>query len=54
MDTQEPLEPRKPKRDLWYKLQIVLQPIGGLITAVTIALVGYFGSGYLNNKQNKD
>jgi hypothetical protein len=54
MDTQEPVEPKKAKRDLWDKLQIVLQPIGGLITAVTIALVGYFGSGYLNSKQNND
>ena len=54
MDTEEPLEPKKEKRDLWDKLQIVLHPIGGLITALTIALVSYFGSDYLNNKQNND
>jgi len=54
MDTQEPLESKKTKRDLWDKLQIVLQPIGGMITALTIALVGYYGSGYLSNKQNND
>jgi hypothetical protein len=54
MDTQEPLEPKKPKRDFWDKIQIFMQPIGGLITALTIALVSYYGSDYLNNKQNND
>lgn len=52
MDAKEPLEPKK--RDLWDKIQIVMQPIGGLITALTIALVSYFGSSYLNNRQNND
>jgi len=54
MGTEEPLVPKKEKRDLWDKVQIVMQPIGGLITALTIALVSYFGSGYLNNRQNND
>ena len=54
MDTEEPLDPKKEKRDLWDKIQLVMQPIGGLITALTIALVTYFGSGYLNNRQNND
>jgi hypothetical protein len=52
MDAKEPLEPKK--RDFWDKIQIVMQPIGGLITALTIALVSYFGSSYLNNRQNND
>jgi hypothetical protein len=54
MDTEEPVAPQKEKRDLWDKIQIVMQPIGGLITALTIALVSYYGSAYLNNKQNND
>lgn len=54
MDTEEPLVPKKGKRDFWDKMQIVMQPIGGLITALTIALVSYFGSSYLNNKQNNE
>jgi hypothetical protein len=54
MDPEEPLVPKKEKRDLWDKIQIVLHPIGGLITALTIALVSYFGSDYLNKKQNND
>lgn len=54
MDTEEPLVPKKEKRDLWDKIQIILQPIGGLFTALSIALVSYFGSNYLNNKQNSE
>jgi hypothetical protein len=54
MGTEEPLEPRKEKRDAWDKIVIILQPLGGLLTALTIALVSYFGSNYLNNKQNND
>ena len=54
MDTEEPLVPQKEKRDIWDKIQIILQPIGGLFTALAIALVSYFGSDYLNNKQNDE
>src|SRR5665647_1920117 len=54
MDTEKPIVPKKEKRDLWDKIQIVMQPIGGLITALTIALVSYYGSSYLNNKQNNE
>jgi hypothetical protein len=54
VDTKESLEPKKEKRDFWDKFQIVLHPIGGLITALTIALVSYFGSEYLNRRQSND
>jgi hypothetical protein len=54
MDTEEPLVPKQEKRDLWDKIQIVLHPVGGLITALTIALVSYYGSDYLNKKQSND
>ena len=54
MDTEEPLVPKKEQRDIWDKIQIILQPIGGLFTALAIALVSYFGSDYLNNKQNDE
>ena len=54
MDIEKPLDPKKEKRDTWDKIQIVMQPLGGLITALTIALVSYYGSAYLNNKQNND
>jgi hypothetical protein len=54
MDTEEPVKRKKKQRDLWDKIEIVMHPIGGLITALTIALVSYYGSDYLNNKQNND
>lgn len=54
METDEPLVPQTKKRDKWDKLNILMQPIGGLITAITITLVSYFGSVYLNNKQNNE
>lgn len=54
MDIEEPLKPTKGKRDTWEKIQILMQPIGGLLTALTIALVSYYGSSYLNNKQNNE
>ena len=54
MGTEEPIVPKKPERDFWDKIQIVMQPLGGLVTALTIALVSYFGSSYLNNKQNNE
>ena len=38
----------RPKRDGWDKLAIILQPIGGLLTALAIALLGYMSSNYLN------
>jgi len=54
MGTEEPIVPKRPERDFWDKIQIVMQPLGGLVTALTIALVSYFGSSYLNNKQNNE
>jgi len=52
MDTEEPVAPQKRDKDKWDKLNILMQPIGGVITAITIALVSIIGSFYLNNKQN--
>jgi hypothetical protein len=42
---------REGKRDSWDKLAIILQPVGGLLTAVAIALLGYFSSDFLNRRQ---
>jgi len=41
-------EPRKEK-DLWDKLQIVFHPLNGLLTAATVALLGYYTSGLLRD-----
>ena len=54
MDTEEPLVPQKGKRDTWDKMKSSCILLKGLITALTIALVSYYGSAYLNSRQNND
>jgi hypothetical protein len=39
------------KRDAWGKLGILLQSGGGLLTAVTVAILGFFGSNYLKDRE---
>lgn len=34
-------------KDRWDKLDIIMKPVGGLITAIAIGLLGFFGSSYL-------
>lgn len=41
-------------RDFWDKLQILLQPLGGLLTAVAVAMVGVMGSQVLDRRQAAD
>jgi hypothetical protein len=43
-----------PERDFWSKLQILLTPIGGLLTALSVALLGLYGSSFFNKKQELD
>src|SRR5512139_2017835 len=43
-------EPTKP-RDTWDKIQILLHPVGGLLTAAAIALLGFITSSALNKRQ---
>jgi hypothetical protein len=38
----------------WDKIAIVLQPVGGLLTALAVAFVGIMGSTYLNRSQSQD
>ncbi|MCX6304980.1 MAG: hypothetical protein NT040_08430 [Bacteroidetes bacterium] len=42
------------KKDRWEKADIILRPIGALITALTIAYVSYAASDYLSKGQEKD
>ncbi len=41
----------KPK-DFWDKIQVVLQPLGGLLTAVAVTFVGIKGSQVLDRRQS--
>ena len=44
----------KPQKDLWDKLAIIMEPVGGLITAITIAMVSYYASDYINRNQENE
>src|ERR1700730_2869829 len=44
----------EPERDFWSKLQIILSPVGGLLTALAVAFLGIWGSAHLNRKQESD
>ncbi len=41
-------------RDLWDKLDILMRPVGGLLTAAAIALLGFITSSALNQRQTID
>ena len=50
--THIPPGPTGPRhRDHWDKLQIILQPVGGLLTAAAIALFGFVTSNKLDQRQ---
>jgi len=38
----------------WEKVEVILQPLGGLLTALAVAGVGFFGSRYLSSQQEID
>src|SRR6187431_1369492 len=54
MAVKETVEPPDYKKDIWDKAEIVLHPLGGLITAITIAMVSYYASDYINRNQENE
>jgi hypothetical protein len=42
------------ERDSWDKARIILQPVGGLVAALAIALTGFIGSSYLTKMQERE
>jgi hypothetical protein len=44
----------EPKRDAWDKAAIVLQPVGGLLTALAVAVLGFWTSSYLRERERRD
>lgn len=46
--------PPPPRRDNWDKAAIVLQPVGGLLTAVAVAILGFWTSSYLRERERRD
>ncbi|MFN0179660.1 MAG: hypothetical protein ACKVZ0_12750 [Gemmatimonadales bacterium] len=45
---------RPDHKDLWDKLQIVMAPLGGLLTALAVASLGFFGSRALEQQQSSE
>jgi len=43
--------PVRPVRDVWDKVQILVQPLGGLFTAMALAILGFKSSEFLNRRQ---
>lgn len=41
-------------KDKWDKIRIILGPLGGLLTALAVAIVGFFGSRVLEQRQTLD
>lgn len=51
--TDQPAQ-RPPVRDRWDKAAIVLQPLGGLLTAVAVAVLGFWTSSYLRAREGRE
>jgi hypothetical protein len=43
-----------PRRDRWDKISIVLQPVGGLLTALAVAILGFWTSSYLRERERRE
>ena len=46
--------PARKERDAWDKAEIILKPVGGLLTAVAVALLGYVTSSYLRDREARE
>ncbi len=46
------MEPRE--KDFWDKAAIVLQPVGGLLAALAVAGLGFFGSQFIERRQAEE
>ncbi|NOT06760.1 MAG: hypothetical protein HOP28_01005 [Gemmatimonadales bacterium] len=44
----------KDHKDFWDKLQIVLSPLGGLLTAIAVASLGFIGSRTIEKQQSNE
>ena len=42
------------KRDFWEKVSLILHSSGGLLTAITVAIISLIGSSYLKDREIKE
>jgi hypothetical protein len=47
-------EPKQRKKDKWEIAQVLLEPVGGLLTALAVAGLGFFGSRTIERQQRFD
>ena len=50
----EPAPPAPDRRDGWDKAAIVLQPVGGLLTALAVAVLGFWTSSWLRDREARE
>ena len=53
-DAPPPGSEKDKGRDGWDKAAIILQPVGGLLTAVAVAVLGFYTSSYLRERERRD
>src|SRR5512132_33591 len=46
--------PPSPPRDAWEKADIILQPVGGLLTALAVAILGFWTSSFLRQREARE
>ena len=44
----------KKEKDKWDKVDIILKPVGGLLTAIAVSSLGLLGTDYLKKKEKSD
>src|SRR5262250_3596443 len=47
-------ETAKSEKDFWDKVDIVLRPLNGLLTALAVALLGYYTSNIVRQQETRD
>ncbi|HQU34931.1 MAG TPA: hypothetical protein PLB88_11485, partial [Thermoanaerobaculaceae bacterium] len=47
-------KPEKPEKDWWDKAAVILHPLGGLLAALAVAGLGFFGSQFLEKRQAEE
>src|SRR5215471_16374682 len=50
---EEEEKEEKQGKDFWDKLQIIVHPVNGILTAVTVALLGYYTSNVLRSNEDR-
>ncbi len=53
-DLDEIPKPAPVHKDMWDKAKVILEPVGGLLTALAVALLGFYGSRLLEQRQTLD